>query len=183
MALAARASGRASNPARARRGRRATLRLLGGGGGALAGALALPPAAPAEGEASAAVSVEPLAGGMSPTDVPARIDLALRTSAGAPVRWDALEPFAMPGAKKHAVHVHLYDDEDEDIPGIEVGHVHPEEFGDVKGVRDGVFPVVFDFPHPGRFTVEVSWKPKGEQIVTRRVGVALSSKMETGEEE
>mmetsp|Transcript_46278 Transcript_46278/g.117157 ORF Transcript_46278/g.117157 Transcript_46278/m.117157 type:complete len:212 (+) Transcript_46278:242-877(+) len=89
----------------------------------------------------------------------------LRRDQGTPVLWGELEPFAMPGATKHKLHVHVYDNDDPDIPGIEVGHIHPEEFiADQPGAAlgdNGEYALVFDFPHAGEYAVEVGYKLKG----------------------
>uniref|UniRef100_A0A7S1T4W8 Uncharacterized protein n=1 Tax=Tetraselmis chuii TaxID=63592 RepID=A0A7S1T4W8_9CHLO len=90
----------------------------------------------------------------------------LREGSGLPVLWNEMEPFAMPGAPKHRLHVHVYDNGDPDIPGIEIAHIHPEEF--VEGSRQadlgskGEYRLEFAGPRQGsELVVEVDYKLKG----------------------
>ena len=56
------------------------------------------------------LALEQLLGGVSPEDVPASLTLKFaRGDGGMPVKWDELTPFAMPGAPKHKLHIHVYD--------------------------------------------------------------------------
>merc|ERR1712157_417522 len=99
-------------------------------------------------EVSCDVKVEQLQGGLGPDDVPARLTFALtEKGTGTPILWKDLSSFSSTGSKPHALHVHVYDEDDPDIPGIEVGHVHPEDFGNPAASRDGKYDVEFEFPH------------------------------------
>ena len=87
--------------------------------------------------------------------------------------WGDLSAFAMPGAKKHRMHIHVYDSGDPDIPGIEIGHIHPEEFvsepGASPGGSSGVYEMEFAFEHPGTYDVEVSYMPQGTSSPVREL--------------
>lgn len=85
--------------------------------------------------------------------------------------WSDLVPFAMPGATKHKLHVHVYDNDDPDIPGIEVGHIHPEEFasaGDGSFGANGEYALEFAFPHAGEYAVEVGYLLQGSPSSARQ---------------
>ena len=132
-------------------------------------------------EVSCDVKVEQLRGGLGPDDVPARLTFALtEKETGTPILWKDLASFSSTGCKPHALHVHVYDEDDPDIPGIEVGHVHPEDFGNPAASRDGKYDVEFEFPHPGAYTVELSYLlasfNNGAAPKTIRVPVTLVSK-------
>ena len=91
-------------------------------------------------------------------EVSARLLVSLRDEeTDRVIVWSDLKPYAQPGVSKHALHVHIYDNEDPDLPGIEVGHLHPEEFADPSRAQDGRYFVDFDFPHGGLYTVEVGY--------------------------
>jgi len=62
-----------------------------------------------------------------------------------------------------------------------VGHVHPEDFGNPSASRDGKYDVEFEFPHPGAYTVELSYllaSSNNGAAKTIRVPVTLASKFE-----
>eukprot|EP00798_Chlamydomonas_sp_ICE-L_P001499 gene1499-32877_t len=71
--------------------------------------------------------------------------------------WNELTPVASPGATKHKLHVHIYDEADF---GIECAHVHPEETAPPQG-GDATFTVAYTFPHPGEYVINMSWSPDG----------------------
>ena len=133
-----------------------------------------------ERDVSVKLEVEQLQGGLGPDDVPARLTFALSDEeSGKPILWKDLETFASMGSRPHAIHIHVYDEDDPDIPGIEVGHLHPEEFGNPAASTDGKYDVEFDFPHSGTYAVEVSYlltENKGAAPKTIRVPIKLLSK-------
>ncbi|KAG1666119.1 hypothetical protein FOA52_010909 [Chlamydomonas sp. UWO 241] len=81
----------------------------------------------------------------------------LTAADGHPVQWGELESYSLFGVKPHRLHIKIYDD---DLEGIEVGHVHPEEFGDpTRGQAQGRYTVKYTFPGPSTYNVTAQFAP------------------------